>query len=199
LLFVGFSSRSAVGLRAVRGRDSSQSPPPQRPPHPRSPHPHPSNFKIINVSDGERPGEKFAQLQYTLMDKRVPNVDESGKKVGWVGGNRWQLWQLVLMAAVTACYQWPQSRLPAKNAPPARTRTFKPLNNPHTHARTQIRRVLIENGRFLQDDKGQWQMADYRLVDVPGALVKSAELESKNLRAQAEAKKAAASAGGGEA
>lgn len=37
-------------------------------------------------------------------------------------------------------------------------------------------------------------MADYRLVDVPGALVKTAELESKDLKAQAAAKAAASEA-----
>jgi hypothetical protein len=42
---------------------------------------------------------------------------------------------------------------------------------------------------FAQAEDGRWQLADYRLVDVPGALVKTAELESKDLKAQAEARK----------
>ncbi|KIZ03230.1 hypothetical protein MNEG_4727 [Monoraphidium neglectum] len=91
-----------------------------------------SNLRILKISDGDRPGEKYVQLQYSLLDKRTPQVDANGKKV---------------------------------------------------------RRALIENGRFLQAEDGRWQLADYRLVDVPGALVKTAELESKDLKAQAEARK----------
>lgn len=40
-----------------------------------------SNFKLLKVTDGDRPGEKYAQLQYSLLDKRTPHLDESGKKI----------------------------------------------------------------------------------------------------------------------
>ncbi|GBF87949.1 hypothetical protein Rsub_00661 [Raphidocelis subcapitata] len=96
-------------------------------------------FKILKVGEGDRPGEKYAQLQYSLLDKRTPDLDENGKK---------------------------------------------------------LKRVVIENGRFLQAEDGRWQLADYRLADVPAALVKTAELETKNLKAQAAAKKEAAAAEG---
>ncbi|KAI8466363.1 MAG: HAD-like domain-containing protein [Monoraphidium minutum] len=94
-----------------------------------------SNFKILETSNSEKPGEAYAKLQYSLMDKRAPQVDVNGKKIS---------------------------------------------------------RVLIENARFLQAEGGQWQMADYRLVDVPAALVRSAEMETRDLKAQAEQRKAAA-------
>lgn len=40
-----------------------------------------SDFKILKVADGDRPGESYAQLQYCLMDKRTPQLDANGKKV----------------------------------------------------------------------------------------------------------------------
>lgn len=42
-------------------------------------------------------------------------------------------------------------------------------------------------------------MKDYRTADVPASLVKAAELESKDLKAQAAAKAAAAAAAAGKA
>jgi hypothetical protein len=58
-----------------------------------------------------------------------------------------------------------------------------------------VRRVTIENGRFVQDaGSGRWRLADFRLVDVPGSLVRAAELESKDLKKQAADKKQAAAA-----
>jgi len=57
-------------------------PPLATPPTPIRPPPSArSNLRIVNVSDGDRPGEKYAQLQYSLLDKRTPALDESGKKI----------------------------------------------------------------------------------------------------------------------
>jgi hypothetical protein len=53
----------------------------------------------------------------------------------------------------------------------------------------KMRKVQIEESRFTRDD-GLWLFTDYKLVEVPEALAKAAELQAQDM---------AAAAGGGAA
>jgi hypothetical protein len=55
------------------------------------------------------------------------------------------------------------------------------------------RKVQIEQSRFLQDpDTKLWRFADYKLVEVPEALARTAELQAKDMAAASAAAPAAA-------
>lgn len=53
-----------------------------------------SNLRILKISDGDRPGEKYVQLQYSLLDKRTPQVrlmarDKGKERLGAIEGEQW--------------------------------------------------------------------------------------------------------------
>ncbi|WIA28500.1 hypothetical protein OEZ86_011043 [Tetradesmus obliquus] len=61
------------------------------------------------------------------------------------------------------------------------------------------RKVQIEQSRFVQDPETQlWRFADYKLVEVPEALAKTAEMQAKDMAAAAAAAAPAAGAAEGE-
>jgi hypothetical protein len=48
----------------------------------------------LKISDGDRPGEKYVQLQYSLLDKRTPQVrlmarDKGKERLGAIEGEQW--------------------------------------------------------------------------------------------------------------
>jgi hypothetical protein len=59
------------------------------------------------------------------------------------------------------------------------------------------RKVQIEQSRFLQDpDTKLWRFADYKLVEVPEALAKTAEMQAKDMAAAGRAAVPVAAADG---